>query len=94
MAEYSEAELKKMRMFEALMQIRELKAGDVITEKQMKAIEDLIGPDLLEKIRAMQPTVATINFTKDGQPYTKDGNPLGITIDGKKPLDLHEERKP
>lgn len=90
---YSKEELQKMRIFEALMQIRELKAGDVVTERQMKAIEDLVGPDLLEKIRAMQPkTLAAINFTKSGEPYTTDGNPLGVTVDGKKPLDLMEER--
>lgn len=92
--EYSKEELHKMRVFEALMQIKDLKAGDVITERQVTALETLVGPELIAKAREMKPSViATINFTKSGEPYTTDGNPLGITVDGKTPLDLHDERR-
>lgn len=89
--EFTPEQMKGMKTFEALMQLKDLKPGDVITDRQCEALENLIG-DALDKVREMKPTVATIKF-KDGKPYTTDGNPLGITIDGKTPPDINEEKK-
>lgn len=45
------------------MQLRDLKVGTVLTEKQLLAIEFFIG-DLLVQARSMKPKVFEIHFDK------------------------------
>lgn len=87
--EYSEEELKKMRIFERAMWLRDIEVGKPVTDRQMEAINFFLG-DMIAQVKAMKPTVATIKFTDKGDPYTTDGNPLGISIDGKRPTDLND----
>lgn len=70
----------KERTFEAVMQLRDLKVGDVVTEKHMKALEDLIP---LEVARAMPLKKMTIDFTSGEPKLTENELGVGVSVNGK-----------
>jgi hypothetical protein len=82
---------ENMKAFESAMWLKDIKVGETVTERHVEAIEFLVGP-LLNIVRKMQPTqLFSVNFTDNGNPYTTDGNPLGVTVDGKRPFDMKEQ---
>jgi hypothetical protein len=79
----------KMRAIEATMQLRNIKVGQSLTQIEMNAIEFLLG-GMLEAVRKLEVAkLGAIKFTEKGGAYTTDGNPLGITVNGKQPMNLH-----
>jgi hypothetical protein len=66
--------LYEMQTFEAAMQLRDLKVGDVVTETNMKALNFFVG-DILKAARLLELKSASITF-KDGKPVIDDPNGL------------------
>lgn len=78
------------RYFEAVLQSKDLKVGQPLTQMEFDALEHLLG-DIWKVARGMKAqSLGEIKFTEKGNPYTTDGNPNEISVDGKKPLNLHE----
>ncbi len=72
--------LKQIQTIESLMALRDLKVGDVVTERQMKAIETLLGPTL-EIARNMPLKMIQIDF-KNGEAVVSK-NELGVEVEVK-----------
>lgn len=73
---------EQMKGVEAAMQLRDLKAGDVITPRQMAAIEHLLG-GLLATARNMKPGKMTIDFTSGEPKLTENTLGVGVSVNGK-----------
>ena len=79
---YSDEELSKMRGIEHMMQLYGMKEGRLITKRNIDALNHFFG-GTFDTISKIPMTSSTIKFTKEGAPYTTDGNPLGISVNGK-----------
>jgi len=69
---------KEMRTFEAAMQLKDLKVGDTLTERHLKAIDFFLG-DLLSAAREVPIKTTTIKFD-NGKPVISGPNELGIKV--------------
>ena len=69
---------KDIKAFESAMLLKDLKAGETLTQRQVEAIERLLG-GILQPLRELVPVSTTVKF-RDGKPYVEGPNPLGITI--------------
>jgi hypothetical protein len=67
-----------MRAFEAMMQLKDLKVGDVMTEKLMSAFDFFLG-DLMKSARAIPLQQSVIHFDKNGQAHSIQ-NELGVIL--------------
>lgn len=56
----------EMRRFEAAMQLKDLKAGDLVTKQHMGAIEHFLGP-ILEAARKVPMTEIRIERNAEGK---------------------------
>lgn len=68
----------KLKFLGNILVLKELRAGSVVTERQAGALRDLFGPIF----DAAKPISTTIHFTKEGEAYTTDWNPMGFSIGG------------
>ncbi len=65
---------KQMKTFAAAMRLKEFKAGQMLTQEDVDAVEFLCGK-FIAPLRDLKPTIWETTF-KDGKAYTtKDGMP-------------------
>lgn len=80
---YSEQELADMKKFERIMWLRDIEAGQVVTEKQFEAIRYFLG-DIIDMAKAVPMKQVTIHFDKVGQAHSIDNDGMIESVNGKK----------
>lgn len=80
---YSPEEIKQMREFELTMWLRDIKPGQVLTDKQYQAIRHYLGA-LIDAAEAIPMRKVSIHFDKVGQAHSIDNDGMIDSVNGKK----------